>query len=693
MMKYALAIDIGGTFTDVVLIRSDGSSWTDKTLTTHHDLLEGFFRAAGLALGRAGIELKDVDDVVVHATTVVTNVLIERKGDVTAMIVTEGFRDVLYIRDEHRYDMFDPQIEYPDPLITRDVTWGVKERIYADGTVGQDVDEAAVREVAREMMAKKVVSVAVCLLNSYCNPANEQEIRRILNDEAPEIYVTLSSDVAPQMREYLRASTTAVNAYAVPITRPYLNALIEKLKETGITNEPLIMLSNGGVIGARVAGTFPVRMIESGPAAGALVAGHIARKYGFDNLISFDMGGTTAKACLIQDGSPLVVGDFEVDRQYLFKPGSGMPVTVPSIDMIEIGAGGGSIARVDSLGLLKVGPDSAGSNPGPACYGRGGTSACVTDADVVLSILDPDNFLNGDMKLDITKSEQAIQQLADKLDLSLRETAWGIFSVVGESMAAAARAHATDRGINYRGLPLLAFGGAGPVHACYVADRLESTQVIYPPMASVLSAFGTLVTPARLDLVRGGLSKLKDLDWSGIVRTIETMLLEGEAALMEAGITREAVAYEFAADMRYSGQQTEVTVSLESDPRDTRDPDLFRNRFEQQYAALYGVCLDDMDVEVVNWRVTAHGGNTGREVNIKLPDSPADAKSTRAVYLEDRAVDVPVYDRRALAAGQEIEGPVIIEERETTAFILPGWTMSVHTDGSLIATKQEQGDQ
>ncbi len=687
-MKYALAIDIGGTFTDVVLIRSDGKCWTDKTLTTHHDLLEGFFRASELATSRANIQLKDVDDVVVHATTVVTNVLIERKGFTTGLIVTEGFKDVLYIRDEHRYDMFDPQIEYPEPLVTREFTWGVKERIYSDGTVGTTIDEDAVRNIAGELQSKGVKSVAVCLLNSYSNPEHEQKIRDILQEVVPDIFVTLSTDVAPQMREYPRATTTAVNAYAVPITRPYLDALIEKLKEHGVPQEPLIMLSNGGVIGARVAGTFPVRMIESGPAAGALVAGYIARKYNLENMISFDMGGTTAKACLIQEGEPLVIGDFEVDRQYLFKPGSGMTVTIPSIDMIEIGAGGGSVARVDNLGLLKVGPDSAGSNPGPACYGRGGEDACVTDADVVLGILDPNNFLGGDMQLHLEKAQDHIQKLADKLNVSLKEAASGIFSVVGESMAAAARAHATDRGVNYRGLPMLAFGGAGPVHACYVAERLESTQVIYPPMASVLSAFGTLVTPARLDLARGSLARLKELDWSHVNTLFNSMLEEGKEALQEAGIDDNSIAYTYAADMRYSGQQNEVTVYLSSDPRVARDEAQLRSEFEHSYETLYGIRLDDMDVEIVCWRVTAIGESTGREATVEMPDIPGQSKSSRSVFFDNADIEVPVYARTALAAGQEIRGPVIIEERETTAFILPGWDMKVHTDGSLIATKQ-----
>ncbi len=687
MTGYALAIDIGGTFTDAVLISSDGRGWTDKTLTTHDDLLDGFFRVADLVMAEAGIDLRDVKDVVTHATTIVTNVLIERKGSATGLITTEGFCDVLYIRDEHRYDMFDPQLEYAEPLITREFTWGIKERSYADGTVGQTVSAQEVEKIAAEMKAKGVESVAVCLLNSYRNPDNERRLKTLLNDFAPEVIVTLSSDVAPQMREYLRASTSAINAYAVPTTRPYLNALIDRLQKMGLEQEPLIMLSNGGVISARIAGTFPVRMIESGPAAGALVAGHVARKFGLDDLISFDMGGTTAKACLIQNGEPLVVGDSEVDRRYRFKPGSGMPVTVPSIDMIEIGAGGGSVARVDNLGLLKVGPDSAGSDPGPACYARGGADACVTDADVILGILDPANFLGGDMPLDRARAEAAVQVIADKLKVSLQEAAYGIFSVVGESMAAAARAHATDRGVNYRGMPMLAFGGAGPVHACYVAERLDSAKIIYPPMASVLSAFGTLVTPARLDLARGGLSCLGDVDWSAVQPLIDDMLAEGKDALNDAGIADDSVMYDYAADMRYVGQQAEVTVALAGDPRDPANQGDLRQYFDKAYENLYGVKLDDMDVEVVSWRVTARGGATERQADVRFADEEAPPKTTRPVYLEGQSVDTPVYDRNALAPGQDIEGPVIIEERETTVFVLPGWSLNVHSDGSLIATR------
>lgn len=684
---HALAIDIGGTFTDVVLLRSDGARWTDKTLTTHHDLLEGLFRAADSVLETAELTYSQIDDIFAHATTVITNMLIERKGKPTGLIVTEGFKDVLYIRDEHRYDMFDPQIELSEPLIGMDHTWGIEERTFADRTIGKDIDPGDVTALADELKAKGIVSLAVCFLNSYSNPANEQKFRDLLLAEMPDLIVSLSSDVAPQMREYLRASTTALNAYAAPTALPYLQSLVAKLADKGRTGEPLIMLSNGGVVGANVAGRYPVRMIESGPAAGALVASHYAKQYGFEGLMSFDMGGTTAKACLIQDGAPLVTGEFEVDRQYRFKPGSGMPITVPSIDMIEIGAGGGSIARVDELGLLKVGPDSAGSQPGPACYGRGGEHACVTDADLVLGILDAENFLGGDMALDLAASRAAVGRLGDKLGLTIEETASGIFGVVGESMAAAARAHATDRGVNYRGLPVLAFGGAGPVHACYVAQQLESTKILYPPMASVLSAYGTLVTPTRLDLARSNLCVLDAVEAEAIDMLIGSMMTEGTQALGEAGIAESEILAEFSADMRYQGQQSEVTVLLPEDPRQGFDAADIAVRFEESYESLYGVKLSDMAIELVNWRVSVSAGDQGREAKTVLAEMPGAPKGSRTVHLKSGALDVPVYARESIALGQAIDGPVLVEERETTIFILPDWTVEAAADGCLIANR------
>ena len=392
MSNYAMAVDIGGTFTDVVLRGSDGRTFVDKTLTTPKSLDEGFFAAIDAVLKTAGIAPAAVTDVVVHATTVVTNAVIERKGPLTALLVTEGFRDILTIRDEHRYEMFDPQIEFPEPLISREMTFGVAERVLATGEVLKPIDAAQIEAIVDELKRKGVVSVAVSLLNSYLNPANERAIRDIILKRAPDLYVSISSDVAPQIREYPRTSTAAMNAYTVPITGPYLDALRRGLKQRGFVHDPLIMLSNGGVIGIDVAKRFPVRMVESGPAAGALAASYFAEVLGLDRLLSFDMGGTTAKACIIEDRSPLVVGNFEVDRIYRFKSGSGLPILIPSVDMIEIGAGGGSIASVSDLGLLKVGPQSAGSMPGPVCYGRGGKNPTVTDADLVLGYLSRRQF-------------------------------------------------------------------------------------------------------------------------------------------------------------------------------------------------------------------------------------------------------------------------------------------------------------
>lgn len=689
MTHYALAIDIGGTFTDAVLLGSDGQSFVDKTLTTHENLLEGFFKGVDLVLDRAGIKSSDVDDVVVHATTVVTNALIERKGPPTALVLTKGFRDILYIRDEHRYDMYDPQIEFAEPLIPSERTFTLDERTYADASIGKHVIESEVREIAEKCIAAGIVSVAVSLLNSYRNGANEETVRKVFAEVAPDLYVSLSSEIAPQMREYPRTSTVAINAYAVPITRPYLGALIKELETRGFSQHPLIMLSNGGVLGAERAGSMPVRMIESGPAAGALVACYFSRIFDIPDIISFDMGGTTAKACLIQKGEPLITGTFEVDRSYRFKPGSGMPITVPSIDMIEIGAGGGSIASVNDLGLLRVGPQSAGSMPGPVCYGRGGNQPCVTDADVVLGIIDANNFLGGDMKLDREGSLKALTILGNELGISAEQAAWGVFEVVCEQMAAATRTHATDRGIDYRGLPMLAFGGAGPVHACMVADLIDSKKVIYPPLASVLSAFGTLVTPVQINLIRSMVANLDVLDWELAGSLLDSMVHEGSKALAESGIRDADYRFGFAIELRYVGQQTEVHINLPSDPRRMQDVASIRKLFEAEYERQYGLKLDGMSVEVVNWLVTASGPQPDRGRSLELSSEGSVKPKQRTVFLAGKSQSVPVYQRNQIAVSDKIRGPAVIEERETTMFILENWTVTLHESGSLIAEKKE----
>jgi N-methylhydantoinase A len=686
---YSLAVDIGGTFTDIVLRAADGRLVVDKTLTTPDDLLEGFFGGVHAVLRKTGLAPRDVEGIVVHATTVVTNALIERKGPRTALLTTAGFRDVLAIRNEHRYEMYDPQIEFQPPLVPRELTFGVKERMLADGTVLLAPRRDDVLAIAAQLRIQDVCSVAICLLNSYANPANERAVAALLREALPDAFLSLSAEVAPQIREYPRASTTAINAFTMPISLPYLRGLAKRLKEEGFTNQPLIMLSSGGTIGAEIAGRNPVRMIESGPAAGALAASHYAEVLGLDRLMSFDMGGTTAKACLIEERRPLVTGLFEADRKYRFKEGSGMPVTIPSIDMIEIGAGGGSIAHTDDLGLLKVGPESAGAKPGPACYGRGGAAPTVTDADLVLGLLDANNFLGGDMKLDVAAAERATTRLGAALGTDLHATARGIYRVVAEAMAAATRAHATDRGVDYRGLALFAFGGAGPVHACEVGALLQSNAVIFPPRASVLSAFGTLVTPVRLDLVRSALGMLDGVDWQRVDAIFEDMASEGRTALAEAGVPRADVRIEFGADLRYFGQQNEVSVRFANDPRADRAVAAIRAVFEEAYKAQYGFNPTHVPVEIVSWRATAHGPQVPFHPAAQPRSAPGKPKGTRPVHLWASGQQVPVYERAGLGVGQALDGPAIVEERETTIVIPPGWRAEVDRVGCVVAVKGE----
>ena len=692
MSSYSLAVDIGGTFTDVVLRASDGRLWVDKTLSTHRDLLEGFFTGVRRVLVKANIEPADVDGLVVHATTTVTNALIERRGPVTALLVTEGFKDVLTIREEHRYDIYDLQIEYSEPLIPTELTFGVNERVLADGSVAQEVVSDDVSRIAEELRRLDVASVAICFLNAYRNPVNERRAADLVFKALPDVYLSLSSSVAPQIREYPRASTTAINAYTAPIVQPYLRALTGRLHDEGFPNKPLIMLSSGGIIGADIAGRYPVRMMESGPAAGALAATHFAELLKIPHLMSFDMGGTTAKACLIEQGKPLVTGQLEVDRRYRFKAGSGMPVMVPAIDLIEIGAGGGSIANIDTLGLLKVGPRSAGSEPGPACHGRGGTEPTVTDAYLILGLLAPDNFLGGDMKLDFGAAQLAYERLGAQVEKSAIETAAGVYRIVAEAMAGAVRAHATDRGIDHRAIPLLAFGGAGPVHACQVGQLLQSKAVIFPPQASVLSAYGTLVAPARLDLVRSAVTTLADLDWDDVEQIYNELTTEAGTALGEAGTTANQVHFEFGADLRYEGQQTEIGITLPADPRMRRDTGIIAEIFSRTYLTHYGVAPSHVPVEIVNWRLVAVGPTPKILVSAPKRGPNAPPKDQRAVHLWDGQT-VPVYDRHSLALDQIVNGPALIEERETTIVIPPGWQAVADNTGCVVATQGERNGQ
>jgi N-methylhydantoinase A len=687
--NYRLGFDTGGTFTDFALFdESTGSLHVHKVLSTPQDPALAVIKGVRDLVERVDINPGRDHLTIYGATTVVTNAAIERKGAQTALLVTEGFRDVLEFRREQRYDIYNLFMTLPDPVVPRRLVYGIRERMNAEGQEVLALDPDSLEEAIARMREEQVRSVAVCFLHSYINGAHEAQVMRRLEAALPGVDVTLSSELVPEMREFERASTTTLNAYTRPLLREHTQNLRHQLKALGFNDDFYLMLSSGGILSSELASKIPVKAIESGPAAGALASTYYSASMGRPNILSFDMGGTTAKACLIEDRQPLVTGLFEVDRRYRFKEGSGLPVTVPSIDMIEIGAGGGSIAHVDSLGLLKVGPESAGSDPGPACYGRGGQNPTVTDADLVLGLLDADNFLGGDMKLDAAAACAVVGRLAGELGLTGVQTARGIFRVVTEAMASAARTHATDRGVDYRGLPLFAFGGAGPIHACGVATLLQSSTVIIPPQSSVLSAFGTLVTPVRLDLVHSDLVKLMDLDWERAGRTLNQMIAEAKAALREAGCAPEDVTLVFGADLRYFGQQNELTVTFSADPRSQRSTQDISAEFESEYRKLYGVNPSHVPIELVSWRLTARGPKVPFHAAARLPATPGRPNRTRHVDAWDLNADVPVFARKDLAVGQSIVGPAIIEERETTTALPPGWVAEIDVVGCIVARKQ-----
>lgn len=691
MSDWRLAIDIGGTFTDVVLLdAATGVVVVEKTLTTPSDVLVGLRTGVESALRKAEIQPHEVRAPIVHATTLITNALIERKTPTTALVTTEGFGDVLEIRDEHRYDMYDLQIEFPAPPVDRDHVFEISERTLADGTVFRTPSDVELAALAGAIERSDARSVGVSLLHSYADASNERLVRDALTDRL-DLPVTISSDVAPQMREYPRTVTTVCNAATMPILGPYLAALEGWLAERQFGGSLMMMLSNGGVVSSEVASRTPVRLVESGPAAGALAGAWYARRLGENRLLCFDMGGTTAKSCLIDDYEPSMSMDFEVARIYRFKKGSGLPITVPSVDLVEIGAGGGSLARVDDLGLLKVGPDSAGADPGPASYGQGGPGAAVTDADLVLGALDANYFLGGDMTLDREAAEEALAKIAAGVSASVLDTAGGVYEVVNQNMAAAARMHAVERGADLRGITVLAFGGAGPVHACGVAELLDSPRVVFPARASVLSAFGTLVTPVRIDLARTMVRPLLGVDEIERDALLQELCIAGGKALNEAGVAPDDVHFRFGVDARYRGQAHEITVWVGEGDRWPGSTEDTLAQFSAEYARVYGMSIPDVPVEAVTWRVAAWAPAP----SLDIPPLPAttgtstDPIGRRAVWFSrgQPPDDTPVYDRTSLRTGDVLMGPAVVQERETTIILRPGWRAEVVDDGSVIATR------
>ena len=648
----------------------------------------------GQLLRRAEVAPGEITAPIVHATTLITNALIENKTGRAALVTTTGFGDTLLIRDEHRYDMYDLQIEFPDPPISRELTFEIDERTAATGEVLVVPSAASMAALVRGLEAAGVESVAVCLLNSYVNPANERlladELRRELG-----VPVCASADISPQIREYPRMITAACNAATMPIIGPYLDELQKWLSAEGFGGSVLMMLSNGGVVSADDAAAAPIRLVESGPAAGALAARWFARRMGEERLLAFDMGGTTAKAALVEEGEPALTNTFEVARRYRFKKGSGFPVSVPSVDLVEIGAGGGSLAHLDQFGLLKVGPESSGADPGPACYGQGGDQPAVTDADVVLGLLDPDAFLGGDMPLDAGLAQSAVETLADGLGLSITDTAAGMYEVVSQNMAAAARMHAVERGVDLRGVTVLAFGGAGPPHACRVAELLDSDRVVFPINASVLSAFGTLVSPVRIDLARSMPVKLAEVSPAERDGLLEELREEGRRVLLSAGVPEADIRFRYGIDARYTGQGNEITVWVGEGDTWSASDDKVVGAFESEYRRIYGMTIDDVAIEVVTWRLSARADPAEIADAESLPTaanrSPKPVSTRTAVFgREEDAIEVPVYRRADLAIGMSFAGPALVEERETTSIIRPGWEVSVSYDACLVAVRGQK---
>jgi N-methylhydantoinase A len=686
-------IDIGGTFTDLLLVdEASGRFAVGKVLTTANPA-QGVRTALADELASNGITGADLGTVV-HGTTLVTNAIIERKGTPTALLTTAGFRDVLLIGREHRYDMYDVRLARPDPLVPRRLSFGLPERVLADGSIYQPLDEDAVVKLGERLRTLGVRAVGVCLLHAYRQPAHERRVREILGEIWPDCRVALSHEVVGELREYERASTTVANAYVLEIMDRYLGQLEADLAQLGHQGQFLIMLSSGAVATTETARRFPVRLIESGPAAGALAAAHLGRLMDRPNLLSFDMGGTTAKACLIQDGRPTIASDFEVGRLDRFRKGSGLPIKSSSVQLVEIGAGGGSIARVDRFGLLKVGPDSAGAEPGPACYGRGGQEPTVTDADLVLGYLDPAYFLGGRMQLDLGAARRAVEErLAKPLGLEIERAAWTVHQVVNENMANAARVHAVERGRDARSFPLFAFGGAGPVHAYRVAEKLGVKELIAPFGAGVGSTIGMLAAPLAFDFVRTAASRLDALDWLEIGRLLGEMEREGRGLLTRAGLGDEAIQVERAADLRLIGQAHEITVELPGPAPIAGDEPRLAQAFESTYTDLYGRTPPGVPIEIVSWRVRLTGPRP--EPRLGGPNPPlAQAgqgtglgpKGHRPAYFPEASgfQDTPVYDRYSLPPGAEVLGPAIVEERESTVVIGPGARARVDTFLNLI---------
>lgn len=672
-----------------MLDESSGEVLNGKLLSTPQDLSKGVIAIFERMLKEAKIAPERII-AAIHGTTVATNAIIERKGAKTALLTTKGFRDVLEIGRELRYDLYDLYAKMPEPLVPRYLRREINERLDKDGNVLIEMESNEILPVISDFEKEDIRALAICFLHSYANAQHEGKASDIVKEHYPKLSISISSEVACEVREFERTSTTVTNAYLQPLMEGYLDKLETGLQNRGYTGRLFIMMSNGGISAVDTAKRFPVRMIESGPAAGALAATFYGNLIGEENLLSFDMGGTTAKMCVIHGGKPILSKEFEAARVHRFKRGSGVPLKIPSIELIEIGAGGGSIASIDSMGLLKVGPESSGADPGPACYAQGGKDPTVTDADLVLGFLDQEYFLGGEMKLDKGASLDAMGPISSSLNVDTVELSAGIFEVVNENMATATRIHIAELGMDPRKFSMIAFGGAGPVHAYQVARKIGLKRVIAPLGAGTLSALGILVAPPALDFTHAYVSRLDEIDWKKLNTIYEDMERRGAEVLNGAGAKPDEMHFERTADMRYVGQGYEISAPIPGRTLSGRDTGGIEDAFWREYNRLYGRYVKNVAVEGVTWRLWAHGpipriGLKGVR-DTERGSRKGSLKGTRKAYFPERRdfIETSVYDRYALRPGERLRGPAIIEERESTVVVNPDSSCSVDRFGNVI---------
>jgi N-methylhydantoinase A len=685
-----MGVDIGGTFTDVV-IEVEGAQFSTKVLTTYTAPEDAIIDGMHQVCAKACIVPADIGQII-HGTTLATNALIERRGAKTALITTQGFRDVIEMRTESRFEQYDLNLELPEPLIPRQSRFTVPERVDANGDVLITLDHTDIEAVADQIAIAGYDSVAVGLIHSYLNPDHERLIQDVLAAKLPEVMISLSCEVSPQMREYERFNTVVANAYIKPLMKSYLGRLKGRLKEEGADCSIFLMHSGGGIISIESAADFPVRLVESGPAGGAVFAANIAARYGLDKVLSFDMGGTTAKICLIKNQTPKTSRVFEVARTYRFKKGSGMPISIPVIDMVEIGAGGGSLAHIDAMRQIRVGPESAGSEPGPACYGRGGDKPAVTDSDLILGRLDPDNFAGGSIQLHADSSADALVNVLGKtLDMDAQTAAFGLAEVVDENMANAARVHAVENGEDLSDYTMIAFGGAAPLHAGRLCEKLGVNRLLVPTGAGVGSAIGFLRAPFSFEAHRSVYMKLSEFK-PDVIKELLTELQDEATGFVRSCDKVAKILSEFKVYMRYTGQGWEIPITLTAAQAMAPDAVTFLDLFETDYAALFGRTVDGMDVEITVWSVNA---TTPPEqvTQIALAQDAGGAKSAGRRALFDPALaavtDAQVILRGAMTAGQTVQGPAVVTEDETTIIVPTSRQVIAQPDGTIDMTKKE----